>query len=186
MEIFTWFSVFIALECISIKIGRISICTVLFPAPWCSYRARLEGCHYWHTLLIIYHLWPQRERGFNNIISTHKQSFQPCGNLSLYKTWNTSWNDNQVPVDLWQLNVDSWHLAFGCWQFVVDTTVDSWHFAFDIWQLTVTCVAPAVPSHTVDPAVTEELPADAVPTPGLAHVNSATWKVCSWQLTFEN
>ena len=54
--------VIFSLQCISMKIGRISICTVLFPAPWCSYRARLEGCHYWHTLLIIYHLWPQRER----------------------------------------------------------------------------------------------------------------------------
>lgn len=61
----------------------------------------------------------KRERGFNNLISTHKQSFQPCGNLSLYKTWNTSWKDNQVPVDRWQC----WQLTLGCWQL---TFFDSW------------------------------------------------------------
>ena len=38
----------------------------------------------------------------------------------------------------------------------------------------LTCVPPGVP-HTVDPAITEELPADAVSPPGLTHVHSAAW-----------
>ena len=36
----------------------------------------------------------------------------------------------------------------------------------------LTCVVPGVP-HAVDPAVAEELPADTVTPPGVAHVHSA-------------
>ena len=38
----------------------------------------------------------------------------------------------------------------------------------------LTCVPPGVP-HAVDPAVAEELPADTVAPPGVAHVHSAAW-----------
>ena len=42
----------------------------------------------------------------------------------------------------------------------------------------LTCVAPCLP-HAVDPAVAEELPADTVAPPGVAHVHSAAWGAMS-------
>lgn len=48
------------------------------------------------------------------------------------------------------------------------------HMQYILPSELLTCVAPRLP-HAVDPAVTEELPADAVPAPGLTHVHPPPW-----------